>query len=336
METLGTLAVDTETYGLEFHDRPFCATIAGRDRHGNICSEYLDLEGPAMAESLDDLTRAIQQASGVVFHNAKFDVQKLRLLGLDVLEHARVIHDTEAIFHLLDEHERRNLKHLAIKYLSFDDVIEVPYANGKGTRRVSAQVYALEQARRERGLTAKDGYGPIPRDILRPYALQDAEHTLQLHEIGWKLLSEHEDLMEVYSLEQRVMVALLEAERHGVGIDTNHVQAAASEYGVRVIKAEAEIRRLAGDPELNPASPMQLQAALKRRGIKLSSTDKHALGALDDDLARAVLEYRHAQKIHQTYLVALLNETQDGVAHPWFRQHGTVTGRMSSGGAQSK
>jgi hypothetical protein len=39
-------------------------------------------------------------------------------------------------------------------------------------------------------------------------------------------------------------------------------------------------------------------------------------------------------KILNTYLLAIKRGEKDGVFHPSIRQHGTVTGRTSSGGAK--
>lgn len=329
-------SLDTETHGVAFYDEPFCATLAWRSANGAMTTGYFSLEDDP--EILDDLRKALDVVPALVMHNAKFDIQKLRLIDTD-LASGWVIHDTEAIFHLLDEHQKKGLKDLAVNVLGYDDTIEVPYAGKRGkdgeTRKVSKEKYELDQARRALGLKMSDGYGMIPRDILIPYALKDAEHTLRLFEKGWPALEGYpDDLMKCYRLETEVMYVLLDIEQAGVGLDMEYLETAASEYGQKVIRGEAGIRELAGD-DVNPNSPEHLIKAFKRRGFKnVRSTDKEALAKMgEDDLAVALLEYRTNKKIHQTYLVALLQEQRDGIAHPWFRQHGTKTGRMASGGA---
>jgi DNA polymerase I-like protein with 3'-5' exonuclease and polymerase domains len=56
---------------------------------------------------------------------------------------------------------------------------------------------------------------------------------------------------------------------------------------------------------------------------------------LEDELAGLIVELREANKIKSTYFDALDAEAKDGILHPNFRQHGTRTGRMSSGAAEA-
>jgi DNA polymerase I-like protein with 3'-5' exonuclease and polymerase domains len=69
--------------------------------------------------------------------------------------------------------------------------------------------------------------------------------------------------------------------------------------------------------------------------VDVGKTDKATLSALDDELARLIVELREANKIKATYFDALHEEAKDGILHPNFRQHGTRTGRMSSGSAEA-
>jgi DNA polymerase I-like protein with 3'-5' exonuclease and polymerase domains len=48
-----------------------------------------------------------------------------------------------------------------------------------------------------------------------------------------------------------------------------------------------------------------------------------------------IVELREANKIKATYFDGLDVEAKDGILHPNFRQHGTRTGRMSSGAAEA-
>src|SRR5689334_1926940 len=108
------LAVDTETTGLGFFDTPFCVTLALRDDTGELRSTYKEL--PADKESVIGILSA---ADNLVFHNAKFDIQKLELVGIPVWEHktAYQIHDTECLSHLLNEQRPKRLKSLAKELL---------------------------------------------------------------------------------------------------------------------------------------------------------------------------------------------------------------------------
>jgi DNA polymerase I-like protein with 3'-5' exonuclease and polymerase domains len=72
-----------------------------------------------------------------------------------------------------------------------------------------------------------------------------------------------------------------------------------------------------------------------QRGVRVTATDKATLSALDDELALMIVDLREANKIKATYFDGLDVEAKDGILHPNFRQHGTRTGRMSSGSAEA-
>jgi DNA polymerase-1 len=108
------------------------------------------------------------------------------------------------------------------------------------------------------------------------------------------------------------------------------------ELGDMSMTLHCEIRKYAGD--LNPNSPKQLIEYFATVGIETESVNKDALSEIDHPVAKLVLELRTVNKLRQTYFLALHDEAEDygfyHILHPSFRQHGTVTGRMSSGAAQ--
>jgi len=89
-----------------------------------------------------------------------------------------------------------------------------------------------------------------------------------------------------------------------------------------------------GSEEFNPNSPKQLSEAFEALGIEVESTDKATLATIDNPLAEQILQLRVVKKMLGTYLQAILAEQRDGILHPSYRQHGTRTGRMSSGEAE--
>jgi DNA polymerase I-like protein with 3'-5' exonuclease and polymerase domains len=123
-------------------------------------------------------------------------------------------------------------------------------------------------------------------------------------------------------------------EADGFDLDVDYTQQKASEYGVRVMEKWDTVVTLVGDPDFNPRSPAQVMAAFKRRGITLEDTQAKTLQTLNDELAKALLDYRDDFKIHTTYLLGLLREHRDGRVHPNFNDDGARTGRMSSSSAK--
>lgn len=310
----GLCAVDTETTGVEWFDKPFLASIARR-MGDEIHSATFDLTEPkGITEFAEEL-----RGNHLVFHNAKFDLQKLILVG--ALERGAVspdrIGDTECLSHLLDEHRPKRLKALAADILGLE----------------TDEAEAVKAARKEHGLTAADGYDKLPRELIIPYALKDAEFTLLLYEHFWPSLSKHPELLSLYAQEMELTLALLDMEWQGMAVDVDYLGTTAKEYAGKILELEIEIRELTQveDPKF-PNSPKQIKEWFADHGTELQGTGKEHLSTLDHPLAEAILALRKLRKIEGTYLRGLLEIERDGIVHPGIRQHGTVTGRSSSGG----
>lgn len=311
------VAIDTETTGLEFHDFPFCATLSFRGPEG-IENHYIALEGEGEERRKALLSLCLTLSPTWLFHNAKFDLQKLVLAGVITMADVEQasIEDTSIIFHLLNENEPKGLKHLARDVLG----------------ETTDEEEILAKVRRKLKLKKADGYFLIPREFIIPYALKDTEFTLRLYELARQRITERGDGLErVYGLELKVMRTLLRMESVGFKLDLDYLQQAASEYGVKVMEGWAEIVRITGNPDFNPQSPVQLLGAFEKVGIALESTAESTLKEIQHPLAQAVLQYRSDKKIHTTYLQALQKEHRNGVIHPNFNSTGARTGRMSSG-----
>ena len=346
------LAVDTETTELGYYDEPFAATVTWRSPEGELRSFYFPIAerwnhpmpDAAFAESKLALTKILTRTPTWVGHNLKFDLQKLRLAGIvDVLRTDRPIqaelHDTQTIYQLLDENSTKRLKDLAVRVLKYDDTIDVPYVSGKKkgqTRQVSREKYELDRARRKMKLTKDDGYHPLPRRIVVPYALRDTEFTLRLYETLMPQLQGKGDpeLLRLYDDSMRLKLVLLDMEADGFGLDEEYLGPKTSEYGVKEMKAWSRVIALTDNPDFNPGSPDQLKAAFEKRGVYLENTQAKTLQALDDELAEAILTYRDVKKIHTTYLRGLQREQRGGIVHPNFNDDGPSTGRMSSSTAK--
>jgi DNA polymerase I-like protein with 3'-5' exonuclease and polymerase domains len=311
--------VDTETTGLDFYDEAFCVTVAWYSPDGQLRSHYL---GTADCEEAFNVARGmLEDTEQLVFHNSKYDIQKLILAGLMEDEDLRAyrIHDTEALAHLQDEHQRIGLKSLAREILGLETDEEA----------------ALGAWFKEHKIKKEDrNYRDLPVDLLMPYAIKDAEYTIMLFRALYPEVAKFPDLLELYELERQLTVTLLRMERNGMGTDQAYLKVKAREYAKAALEQEVLIRELTGNPEFNSNSWQQILKAMAERGYPdLENTEADTLSGLNDELADAIVEVRRIRKIHGTYLLGLIAESQDGIVHPSFRQHGTKTGRMSSGAA---
>src|SRR5512133_446674 len=236
------IAVDTETTGVAYNDQPFAATLTWRSPEGELTSAYIDLEFER-GQRIADLRSILQTVPLWVFHNSKFDLQKLLLIGAvtpQMLDDM-VLHDTQTLYVLLDENGRKGLKHLAATVLGVDDTIEVEIKSGpnKGkTKRVPREEYELSAVRRKLKLKKADGYHLLPRPVLIPYALKDTEFTLMLWEQLMPRLEAEGDprLLELYGEFMELKRVLLDMEADGFKLDLEYLDQTTSEYGVRVLE----------------------------------------------------------------------------------------------------
>lgn len=317
---LDLLAIDTETTGVGWHDEAFMISIASYDPDdGSLRSEVYDrriCDEEKWQCEYGGILGLLENSKKIIMHNAKFDIQKLCRLGIPLSTFINKFEDTQAIAHLIDEHQSTSLKYLARTILGEEtDEDEV-----------------LKVWRRKNKMKKEDGYAPIPHEILAPYAKKDAEFTLRLYEVLRNRLPE--DLCSLYEIEKALTISLLGIEARGLQIDKSYVKKQRQEYGDKIYKTKARIAEISGS-EFNPQSPAQIIAAFEERGIRISKTDKATLASVDDELASLIVELREANKIKTTYFDGLDAEARDGILHPNFRQHGTRTGRMSSGAAEA-
>lgn len=308
---MGVLALDTETTGLGYFDTAFMMSWAWNDE-GEIRSG-VEYDPKIFADWIT------QDWDAFVFHNAKFDLQKLELAGAIpvgwVGAHPFRIHDTECMSHLLNEQQPKALKRLAKEILG----------------RETDEETVLRAERRKAGLRKADGYDKLPREVVEPYARADAEFTLALYEAFWPLIENDPELLELYRGEQELLVVLYEMERAGLGVDMEYVNEQTKELAGEILMDDLAIRDMVGREEFNPASPKQLLEAFAERGVKVESTAKAILEDVDDDLARSVLRLRRNSKLHGSYFKALQAEVKNGILHPNFKQWGTRGRRFSAG-----
>jgi len=305
------LAVDTETQGLSYHDQPFLVSEAWRNEGGELISNVFGVDDPDIS--------FFPKRDELVFHNAKFDIQKLCMVGL--LDREKLdpykIHDTELLSHLLDENRPKRLKALAESLLG----------------ETTDEAKELAAVRRKLKVKKSDGYDAIPREILEPYARKDAEFTLRIFEHLSPYVFGDPDLFRLYQQEQELLFVLLDMEAAGMAVDVNYLETTAKELANEILESDLFIRDMVGE-DFNPRSWQQIQAAFTERGIEVRKTDKATLAALDDELANAILKMRAAQKLHSTYIKPMLHEQREGIIHPNYRQWGTKGRRMSAGEAE--
>ena len=239
---------------------------------------------------------------------------------------------------------------IALQGMAFDSMLESYVLNSVATRHdmdsVARKYLGKETIHYEdvAGKGAKQlTFNQVDLETASPYAAEDADITLQLHENLWQQLSEIESLRGVYEdIEQPLVQVLLEMEETGVLVDRKMLATQSGELGKKMTELETRAHELAGGP-FNLGSPKQLQEILfEQQGLPVirktpkgqPSTAEDVLAELaaDYELPAVIIEYRGVSKLKSTYtdkLPLMINE-RTGRIHTSYHQAVAATGRLSS------
>ncbi|MCD9557647.1 DNA polymerase I [Photobacterium carnosum] len=326
LKNADVFAFDTETDGLDYMTANLIgvsfAVEEGKAAYVPVAHDYLDapvqLDRDWVLAQLKPLLEDKNLAK--VGQNLKFDTSIVARYGIDMqgikfdtmLE--SYIYNSVVGRHDMDSLALRYLEH---KNISFEDIA------GKGKKQLTFNQIDLEQA--------------------GPYAAEDADITLRLHNALYPKVTADEKLNKVFeTIEMPLVPVLSRMERTGVYIDSALLGAQSIELAQRLDEIEKLAYELAGE-EFNLSSPKQLQAilfekmglpVLKKTPSGTPSTNEEVLQelALDYPLPKLLLEYRGLAKLKSTYtdkLPRMVNAVT-GRVHTSYHQSGTVTGRLSS------
>ena len=255
-----------------------------------------------------------------VGQNLKYDMSIFAQHGIAL---AGIEFDTMLESYVLDSvATRHDMDSLAEKYLD-EETIKFADVAGKGTGQLTFNQVALEEA--------------------GPYAAEDADITLRLHQALWPQVSAEPTLKNVLvDIELPLVPVLSRIERAGALVDDTLLFQQSQELAVRIIDLEKQAWELAGQ-EFNLASPKQLGEilftkleipVLKKTAKGAPSTKEEVLQelALDYPLPKVLLEHRGLAKLKSTYtdkLPTMINRATKRI-HTSYHQSGTATGRLSS------
>ena len=320
-----TIAVDTETTGLDYMDTELVGISlsyqAGEAyyiplKHDDDSVDQLDLN-----IVLKELRPLLEDSSNkIIGQNIKFDRNVLAKYGVNITS---IKNDTMMMSYVLDASAtRHNLDALSSYYLNyktstFEDVA------GKGVKQIT--------------------FDKVPIEAATNYAAEDADITLRLYEeLNPKL--EGEDSLNKLNdeIEIPLIEVLSEMEQNGAILNSKILNSQSKDLESRIKKLEGKAYQLAGE-EFNLGSTKQLREIffekLKYRIIKKTpggqpSTDEKVLAELAEEyeLPKVLLEHRTLSKLKSTYTDKLPNQVSQstGKVHTSFHQAVTTTGRLSS------
>ena len=308
-ETTNIDVYSAELVGLSFAIKAHEAWYLSMPADHEECQKKLELLRPMFE---DESILKIGQ-------NLKYDISMLAQYGISV---KGKLFDTMLAHYLLEPEQRHNMDYLAEVYLNY---LTIPIEDLIGKGR-------MQKTMRE-----------VPVELVKEYAAEDADITLQLFEKLLPLLKENGVEKLFYEIEMPLVPVLSRMEANGVKIDTANLQQISEEFGREIHKIEEEIYAMAGTP-FNIASPKQLGEILFEKlkidaKAKKTKTGQYATG--EDVLQKLlhkhpiiqkILDYRSFTKLKSTYLDALpaLVNPKDGLIHTSYNQAVTATGRLSS------
>ncbi|HEY8331242.1 MAG TPA: DNA polymerase I [Pseudomonas sp.] len=320
-------AFDTETTGLDAQQAELVgisfAVSAHEAAYVPLAHSYMgvpeQLDRDAVLAALKPLLE--DPARAKVGQHAKYDINILARYGIEV---RGVAFDTMLESYVLDSTAtRHDMDSLALKYLG-QSTVKFEDIAGKGAKQLTFDQIALEQA--------------------GPYAAEDADVTLRLHQALWSKLEAIPSLAKVLTeIEMPLVPVLARIERHGALVDARLLGQQSLELGEKMQQLQRAAFELAGE-EFNLASPKQLGAILyDKLGLPtLSKTAKGQASTAESVLAelaeqgyalpQVLMDYRSVSKLKSTYTDKLPEQINPhtGRIHTSYHQAVTATGRLSS------
>ena len=319
-------AVDTETTSIDY----MLARLVGISlclEPGKACYIPLNHDYDGAPKQLDKKAVLValkpileNPAIGKIGQNIKYDAhifigEGIRMRGIadDTMLESYVLNSTAS---------RHNMDDLAKFYLD-RDTIHFEDIAGKGARQKTFDQIEIEAA--------------------SDYAAEDADVTLQLHEVLSAGLGEDAKLESVYrEIEMPLVDVLIDVEQNGVLIDPDMLKKQGGEIDHKLTQIVEQIYQQAGQV-FNLSSPKQIQEVLYEK-LELPVLRKTPKGqpstaedvleelAADYEIPALILEHRSLNKLLSTYIDKLPQEidTRTGRVHTSYQQAVASTGRLSS------
>ena len=320
-------AFDTETTSLRYMEARIVgvsfAVKAGSAAYVPLAHDYPgapdQLDRDQVLAQLKPLLEDPQRAK--VGQHLKYDLNVLANHGIalqgiafDTMLESYVL-DSTATRHDMDSLAQKYLDH---KTIHFEDVA------GKGAKQLTFNQVAIEDA--------------------APYAAEDADITLRLHQTLWPRLQQQDGLRSILQdIEIPLIPILATMEQTGVLVDRKLLMQQSTELAKRMQEIESDAHTAAGQP-FNLGSPKQIQEILydKLELPILAKTPKGApstaenvlqeLADLGHTLPQLILEHRSLSKLKSTYTDKLPEQINPdtGRVHTSYHQAVAATGRLSS------
>ncbi|MCU7929684.1 MAG: DNA polymerase I [Candidatus Thiodiazotropha sp. (ex Codakia rugifera)] len=327
LKTCDLFAFDTETTSLDY----MSADLVGLSfaiQPGEAAYVPVDHDYPGAPEQLQrewvltQIKPLLEDPSlKKVGQNLKYDMSVLARYGIKM---QGIAYDTMLESYVLDSKAtRHDMDSLAKKYLQHDTIHFEDIA-GKGKKQLT--------------------FNQIDLEVAAPYAAEDADITLQLHNYLWPKLDSKRLLSQLFTdLEVALIPVLSRMERHGIRVDRKMLREQSDELAKSMHQLEQQAYGLAGH-SFNLGSPKQIGEiffnelalpVITKTPKGAPSTAESVLVELADqghELPAVILEYRGVSKLKSTYTDKLpeMANPETGRVHTSYHQAVAATGRLSS------
>ena len=325
LEKAEQFAFDTETTSLDYMKARVVgvsfAIEAGEAAYVPFAHDYMDVPEQLSEQQVLGVLKTIleDENKNKIGQNLKYDAHVLVNHGISL---RGIAEDTMLESYVLDSTKRHNMDDMALRLLGHSTIHFEDIA-GKGAKQLTFNQIELEKA--------------------GPYAAEDADITLQIHQKLSAELDKEPALKGIYQdIELPLLSVLLKIERHGVRVDVAMLEKQSKQLAERMKEVEQQSYDEAGET-FNLASPKQLGMILFEK-LEIPASKKTKTGqystaeevlqelALEHTLPKLILEHRSLSKLKSTYTDKLplqVNE-KTGRVHTSYNQTVAATGRLSS------
>lgn len=315
-----SICFDTESTGID----ALIADIVGLSFAFEIGKAYYVPTPPSREEALQivEIFKPVLENEQIekIGQNLKYDILLLSRYGVQVKGE---LFDTMLAHYLIDPDTRHGMDILAENYLSYIPVSITKLIGEKGKKQGNMR--------------------DVEISLVKEYASEDADITLQLKEKFKPLLAETSTLELAQQVEFPLVYVLSEIEKNGVKVDIDVLSLFSKTLETDIKTLESTIYEKTG-ANFNIASPKQLGEILFDKlqldpKAKKTKTGQYKTGedvllalAHKSDIVQDILDFRQLQKLKSTYVDALpsLINPHTGLIHTSYNQAVAATGRLSS------
>lgn len=322
MRTPKPVTIDFETYGVEprpdYPPEPVGVAIKEPGKKSRYYAWGHTTENNC---TKDDAARALSKVwahkDGLLFHNAKFDLEVATTFFNLLMPPWERIHDTLFLLFLDDPHQKQlSLKPSAERLLDWPAEEQDAVCDWLVEHQPVLGVKISRSKRSEHSFGRYIAYAP--GKLVGKYAVGDVDRTEALFKLLWKKTMDR-GMEQPYNRERRLLPILMDMEKQGVPVDLERLRRDVKRYDKARLALDAWIiKTIKADQYINLDSGVQLVKAMVEAGKvdpeKLGQTKTGKYKSDKASLAAAITDKKLAASLRYR---AQLNTCMNTFMKPW-------------------